>query len=220
MVGMYVYLRHGLRHRCLQHRIVALWHMHGEQAYPTAQAGTGGQDGCTCHTQFSSDEQGPAKVALMGKAGTGLEQLAHLCWLSKGIRRRCLLYALRMQAYIQHLPLSYLLRIFWQQEGQLRELKCEGEVGIHHLRHRIIGVVFPHQSRRHIDGYHIGGRGIDIAHHGGKTACQGLVQSTAEESVYHHMLCCECRRSELAGHLMKFHATELRESVAIGLATR
>ena len=67
----------------------------------------------------------------------------------------------------------------------------------------VVGVVFRHQTRRHVDADNLGRRGIDIFHQRGKATCQRLVQTRSEESVNHHHVRLQLGWVEFLNHLHK-----------------
>ena len=71
------------------------------------------------------------------------------------------------------------------------------DVGVYDVLTDIVGIVFPHQSRRNVDGHDFRLGGIDVFDNSRKSSAQGLVQSTSEEPVYHQMLVGQCRWIEL-----------------------
>lgn len=93
-------------------------------------------------------------------------------------------------------------------------------MGTDDIRMYVVGIVLTHQSRWDIDGHHRGGRSVDVLHYGCKTAAQSLVQTAAEETVYHHMVCRQHGRYKLGGHFVEVHTRHVGQPLLVRLAVR
>ena len=119
------------------------------------------------------------------------------------------------QADVQQAPFAYIGFVLGKEESQLGQLQAQGQVGADDVGCYIIGIVLTHQTRRHVNGYHMGGRGVDILHHGGKPSAQRFVQPAAEEAVHHHVVCRQCGRGKLGGDFMESDALRRQKAFAV-----
>ena len=210
-----VQLGHGLGYGRLHHEVVAEGNMHGQQPRARAQTAAGGEDGCARHALRTGDEQRTAEVALVGEASARTEQGGHLVvvgQLEVGVR---LVDSFLAQADVQQAPFTDIGFVLGKEESQLGQLQAQGQVGADDVGCYIIGIVLAHQARRHVNGYHMGGRGVDILHHGGKPSAQRFVQPAAEEAVHHHVVCRQCGRGKLGGDFMESDAFHFEKAFTV-----
>ena len=133
--------------------MVAYGGMDGQQADARTHAGACGQYGSSGHSVGTGNEQSVTEIALVGKTVAGLDEAADFVGLTDSVRRFGLGNVFLADTDVQQFPFAYILFVFREEECQFRQLDAEGQVCLDNVLADVVGIVFAHQSRRHIDGY-------------------------------------------------------------------
>ena len=180
-----VELYDGFGNAHLQNVAVAFGCVGSDLSYTYAQTCFGGQHRSTCHTVAAGNNQGVTHLAFVGKRVALQQAWAHVVLLQQRVVGINLLHALFAQSDIQHLQFADEYLVFGEQERQLWQLQCQRHIGTDNVGSYIVSVVFGHQSRWHIDTYHLSGRCVDVFHERRETTGQRLVDARSEQSVNH-----------------------------------
>ena len=91
--------------------------------------------------------------------------------------------------------------ILGEEEGELLLLERQCEVCLDDIGPHVVGVVFCHQTRRHVNADNLGGAGVDVFHQRCETASQWFVQAGTEQTIYHQHILFQKGRLKLLNNL-------------------
>ena len=139
----------------------------------------------------------------MGKVVSCHQHVAHILFLQHTERRRRALHPFTVQPDVEHFHQSYMPLVFCKQKGEFPALQRQSQIGPDDVCPHVIGIVFSHQSRRHINTDNHCRRLVDVFHQRSKSSCQRLVQARTEQSVNHQHALIKLGRVKFVGHLYK-----------------
>ena len=91
--------------------------------------------------------------------------------------------AVRIQGDVEQVQLAHVTLVVGQNVGQFGQADGQCVCGPHNGRGSVVGVVFTHEPRGHVDADHFGLGGIDELDQSGKSAAQRLVDADAKQGV-------------------------------------
>ena len=137
---------HGFRHTRLHNVIVTQGNMDRQQPHPTAQAGTGSQNGSSCHTELPGNKQRMTVIPFVGEPSAWTQAGSHFILFKNMERSLCFFQETGQQTDVKHLHIPQQFLVLREEERKLDLPDSQRQIRTDNERALVVCIVLAHQS--------------------------------------------------------------------------